>query len=136
VRAATRASTSAPWRASIDEISLGDYVLMGGEVGAMVMVEAVSRLLPGVLGNASSIVEESHATGLLEGPQYTRPAEFRGDKVPDVLMSGHHAKVAAWRKRKSIERTLARRPDLIEGRTLSDEEAKLLAEVRASLTET
>ena len=124
-------------RTKVDlELSLGDFVLMGGEVAAMAVLEAVVRLIPGVLGNSESITEESHSAGWLEYPQYTRPAEIFGEKVPDALMSGHHAKVAAWRKKKSIERTLARRPDLIEGRTLSDEEAKLLAEVRASLTET
>lgn len=115
------------------EISLGDYVLMGGEVGAMVIVEAVSRLLPGVLGNASSIVEESHASGLLEGPQYTRPAEFRGDKVPDVLISGHHAVVARWRRREALRRTLLRRPDLLTHAPLDASDRKLLAELEREL---
>ncbi|MBX7192815.1 MAG: tRNA (guanosine(37)-N1)-methyltransferase TrmD [Sandaracinaceae bacterium] len=111
------------------EISLGDYVLMGGEVGAMVLVEAVSRLIPGVLGNPSSIVEESHATGLLEGPQYTRPAEFRGDRVPEVLVSGHHAVVAKWRRREALRRTLERRPDLLETAPLDAHDRKVLAEL-------
>lgn len=117
------------------EISLGDYVLMGGEVGAMVIVEAVSRLLPGVLGNPSSIVEESHATGLLEGPQYTRPAEFRGDKVPEVLVSGHHAVVAKWRRREALRRTLLRRPDLLASAPLDAHDRKVLAELERELAE-
>ncbi len=117
------------------EISLGDYVLMGGEVGAMVLVEAVSRLLPGVLGNPSSIIEESHATGLLEGPQYTRPAEFRGDKVPDVLVSGHHAVVGRWRRRESLRRTLLRRPDLLTRAPLDAADRKLLDELERELAE-
>lgn len=111
------------------EISLGDYVLMGGEVGAMVIVEAVSRLLPGVLGNPSSIVEESHASGLLEGPQYTRPADFRGEKVPEVLVSGHHAVLARWRRREALRRTLARRPDLLETAPLDAHDRAVLAEL-------
>ncbi len=117
------------------EISLGDYVLMGGEVGAMVIVEAVSRLLPGVLGNPSSIVEESHTTGLLEGPQYTRPAEFRGDKVPDVLVSGHHAVVAKWRRREALRRTLQRRPDLLETAPLDVQDRRVLAELEREIAD-
>ena len=117
------------------EISLGDYVLMGGEVGAMVIVEAVSRLLPGVLGNPSSIVEESHTTGLLEGPQYTRPAEFRGDKVPEVLVSGHHAVVAKWRRREALRRTLLRRPDLLASAPLDAHDRTVLAELERELAE-
>jgi tRNA (guanine37-N1)-methyltransferase len=112
------------------ELSLGDFVMMGGEVAAMAVMEAVVRLIPGVLGNADSITEESHSAGLLEYPQYTRPAEIFGEKVPDALMSGHHANVAAWRRRQAIERTLARRPDLLEGRALSPEEAAIVAELR------
>jgi len=111
------------------EISLGDFVLMGGEVAAMAVLEAALRLVPGVLGNAESIAEESHASGWLEYPQYTRPAEIFGERVPDELLSGHHAKVAAWRRRQAIERTLARRPDLLEGRTLSPEEARVVEEL-------
>jgi len=117
------------------EISLGDYVLMGGEVGAMAVIEAVSRLLPGVLGNPSSIIEESHASGLLEGPQYTRPAEFRGDKVPDVLVSGHHAVVARWRRRESLRRTLLRRPDLLATAPLDAADRKVLAELEQEFAE-
>jgi len=116
-----------------EEISLGDFVMTGGEVAAMAIVEATVRLLPGVLGNAESTREESHApdTGLLEYPQYTRPAEFEGVGVPAVLTSGHHEQVRKWRLRESLRRTLERRPDLLEGRTLTREEAKLLVEVRA-----
>jgi tRNA (guanine37-N1)-methyltransferase len=104
-------------RAHVDEeLSLGDFVLTGGEVAAMVVIEACARLLPGVLGNESSAVDESHspaAGGLLEYPQYTRPAEFRGAGVPEVLKSGDHAAVARWRREQSVERTKMRRPDLL-----------------------
>jgi tRNA (guanine37-N1)-methyltransferase len=98
------------------EISIGDYVLSGGEPGALVLIDAVTRLLPGVLGNEESIREESFAQGRLEYPHYTRPREFRGMEVPPVLLSGNHQKVADWRRQKSIERTKARRPDLLDGR--------------------
>jgi tRNA (guanine37-N1)-methyltransferase len=97
-----------------DEVSLGDYVLMGGEVAAAAIVEAVVRLLPGVLGNVESTVEESFEQGLLEHPLYTRPAEFRGHGVPDVLRSGDHGAVAAWRKERALEHTREVRPDLLE----------------------
>lgn len=97
-----------------DEVSLGDYVLMGGEVAAAAILEAVVRLLPGVLGNAESTVEESFEQGLLEHPLYTRPAEYRGHGVPDVLRSGDHGAVAAWRRARSLERTREARPDLLE----------------------
>ena len=97
-----------------DEVSLGDYVLMGGEVAAVAIVEAVVRLLPGVLGNAASAVEESFEQGLLEHPLYTRPAELRGHAVPDVLRSGDHGAVAAWRREQALERTRRVRPDLLE----------------------
>ena len=95
------------------EISIGDYVLTGGEVAAMVVVDAVTRQLPGVLGNADSVEEESFSTPQLEYPHYTRPRSFRGLDVPDILLSGHHAKIAQWRHEKARERTLQRRPDLI-----------------------
>lgn len=95
-----------------EEISLGDFVLAGGELGALVVIEAVSRLVPGVLGNAGSLDSESHAAGLLEYPQYTRPAEFRGWTVPEVLLSGNHAEVARWRQERSQQLTAQRRPDL------------------------
>jgi tRNA (guanine37-N1)-methyltransferase len=96
-----------------DEISIGDYVLTGGEPAAMVIVDAVARLLPGVLGHAESAGDESHSHGLLEYPQYTRPPEFRGWPVPDRLLSGHHAEIATWRRRRALERTAALRPDLM-----------------------
>ena len=112
-----------------DEVSIGDYVLAGGEVAALVVVEAVTRLVPGVMGNEESSTEESFADGLLEYPHYTRPAEFRGWEVPAVLLSGHHGRIDRWRRAQALARTLARRPDLIEVRGgLSDEEVQLLAE--------
>lgn len=99
-----------------DEVSIGDYVLAGGEVGALVILEAVGRLVPGVMGNAASADEESFSTGLLEYPHYTRPASFRGWDVPEVLRSGDHARVARWRHTEALRRTVAQRPDLIESR--------------------
>lgn len=99
---------------TVTELSIGDYVLNGGEVAALVVVEAVARLLPGVLGNPESLAEESHgASGLLEYPVYTRPVEWRGLAAPDVLLSGHHAKIARWRRDRALERTAERRPDLL-----------------------
>ncbi len=97
------------------EISLGDYVLSGGEVAAMVVLEAVCRLVPGVMGNAASAVEESFSSGMLEYPQYTRPADFRGWEVPEVLRSGDHARVARWRRAQALARTLEHRPDMFGG---------------------
>ena len=94
-------------------VSLGDYVLNGGEVAAMAIIEAVGRLIPGVVGNPESLVEESHEDGLLEYPSYTKPASWRGYEVPDVLLSGHHGRVADWRRAQQVERTRARRPDLL-----------------------
>lgn len=105
-----------------DEISVGDVVLMGGEVAALLVVEAVARLLPGVLGASESPVEESLSEGLLEYPQYTRPRDFRGARVPDVLLNGNHAAVRAWRRRQSLLRTASRRPDLFESAPLTEEE--------------
>jgi tRNA (guanine37-N1)-methyltransferase len=113
------------------EISIGDYVLTGGELAALVVVDAVIRLLPGAIDEAST-AEESFAAGLLEYPQYTRPATFEGASVPPVLVSGHHEQVRRWRLRESLRRTLERRPDLLAGRPLSREEAELLAEIRAT----
>jgi tRNA (guanine37-N1)-methyltransferase len=100
-------------RARVREVSLGDYVLFGGEVAVLVLVEAAVRLLPGVVGNADSLVEESHADGLLEAPVYTKPPSFRGLEVPEVLRSGDHAKIARWRRDQALLRTAQRRPDLI-----------------------
>jgi tRNA (guanine37-N1)-methyltransferase len=109
------------------ELSIGDYVLAGGELAALVVVEAVARLVPGVVGNEDSIADESFTSGLLEYPQYTRPAEFRGWPVPEVLLSGDHGKVAAWRHAAALARTLDRRPDLIERRGgLEEPEMRLL----------
>ncbi|WP_089738815.1 tRNA (guanosine(37)-N1)-methyltransferase TrmD [Gracilibacillus ureilyticus] len=105
-----------------DEISIGDYVLTGGELGAMVVIDSVVRLIPGVLGNDDSAVEDSFSTGLLEHPHYTRPADFRGLKVPDVLMSGNHANIEQWRRKESLRRTYLRRPDLLANLELTKEE--------------
>lgn len=115
------------------EISIGDYVLAGGEVAALVVIEAVGRLVPGVMGNDTSADEESFSDGLLEYPQYTRPAEFRGWEVPAVLRSGDHAKVARWRRAKALEKTVRERPDLIAARGgLSPADEALLAELAAA----
>jgi tRNA (guanine37-N1)-methyltransferase len=112
------------------EVSIGDYVLAGGEAAALVIIEAVTRLVPGVMGNEASAGEESFVDGLLEAPHYTRPADFRGWVVPEVLRSGDHGRVARWRRAQSLARTVARRPDLIEARGgLSDEERRLLEEL-------
>jgi tRNA (guanine37-N1)-methyltransferase len=108
------------------EISIGDYVLTGGELAAMVVVDVVSRLIPGVLGADASIQEESHSENLLEYPHYTRPPEFRGWRVPDILLSGHHAQVARWRRKESLRRTRLRRPDLFEKVELSSKLDKQL----------
>jgi tRNA (guanine37-N1)-methyltransferase len=109
------------------ELSVGDFVLAGGEGAALVVIEAVTRLLPGVMGNAASGAEESFNDGRLEYPQYTRPAEFRGWSIPEVLRSGDHARIARWRRAQSLRRTLARRPDLVPGPLAAEDEA-LLAE--------
>lgn len=100
-------------RARVLEVSIGDYVLNGGEVAAMVMIEAITRLIPGFMGNAESIVEESHSDGLLEYPSFTKPANWRGLEVPAVLLSGHHAEIEKWRKAQQLERTQQNRPDLL-----------------------
>jgi tRNA (guanine37-N1)-methyltransferase len=110
------------------ELSIGDFVLAGGEAAALVVIEAVTRLLPGALGNDASVGEESFSSGLLEYPQYTRPAEFRGWEVPEVLRSGDHGRVERWRAARALARTLERRADLLGGRDLSAEERALLAE--------
>lgn len=113
-----------------DEVSLGDYVLTGGELGAMVMIDATVRLLPDVLGNNTSAQTDSHSTGLLEHPQYTRPAEFNGMKVPEVLTNGNHKLIAQWQLKESLRRTYLRRPDMLEKLEMTDEMKKLLEEVK------
>jgi tRNA (guanine37-N1)-methyltransferase len=119
-----------------DELSVGDYVLAGGEVAAMVVLEAVGRLVPGVMGNDASSVEESFTSGLLEYPQYTKPADFRGSQVPAVLRSGDHRRIARWRHAMAIRRTLEVRPDLIDARGgLTDDERALLEELADQPTE-
>jgi len=110
-----------------EEVSIGDYVLTGGELAAMVIVDATVRLLAGVVGEAQSVREESFSSGLLDYPHYTRPAEFRGMRVPEVLLSGHHEQIRRWRRREQLRRTLARRPDLIAWDRLTDEDRALLA---------
>jgi tRNA (guanine37-N1)-methyltransferase len=114
-----------------DEISIGDYVLTGGEVPALVVIDAVLRLLPGVLGSEESPLDDSHASGLLEYPQYTRPAAFRGWTVPEVLLSGNHAQIAKWRREQVIRRTLERRPDLLDKAALGLEDKKLVERLTA-----
>lgn len=111
-----------------EELSVGDFVLTGGEIPAMAVIDAVSRLLPGVLGDEASPLEESFDDGLLEYPQYTRPAEWRGRAVPEVLISGNHAAIRRWRRKEALRRTWERRPDLLAGRTLSDDDERLLQE--------
>jgi tRNA (guanine37-N1)-methyltransferase len=108
------------------EVSIGDYVLTGGEFPAMVVVDAVSRLVPGVLGNMASTSSESHAEDLLEWPQYTRPSEYRGWKVPEVLLTGNHRNIEEWRRRESLRRTLRKRPDLLKRAALSEEDLKIV----------
>ena len=112
-----------------EEISIGDYVLSGGELPALVIVDAVARLVPGIVGDEQSVAGDSFATGLLDFPQYTRPAEFEGHPVPPVLLSGHHQEIQRWRRRKALERTLERRPDLLADARLDPEDDKLLAEL-------
>ncbi len=113
-----------------DEISIGDYVLTGGELPAMVLIDAVARLIPGVLGARWAPEDDSHATGLLEGPHYTRPPVFRDLAVPEVLVSGDHARVERWRREQAIRRTFARRPDLLESAPLTDEERQFVEKLR------
>jgi tRNA (guanine37-N1)-methyltransferase len=111
-----------------DEISIGDFVLTGGELPALILIDTVTRLLPGVLGDPGGAASDSHAGGLLEHPHFTRPPEFRGQKVPDVLLSGDHAKIERWRHEQSLLRTLERRRDLLMKASLSDEDRKFLSE--------
>ncbi|MGB8215162.1 MAG: tRNA (guanosine(37)-N1)-methyltransferase TrmD [Anaerolineales bacterium] len=112
-----------------DQISIGDYVLTGGELPALILVDALSRLLPGVLGDPDGAFDDSHASGLLEYPHYTRPPEFRGWGVPDTLVSGDHARIAHWRREQSLRRTLKHRPDLLEKANLDEADSKLLGEI-------
>lgn len=114
-----------------DEISIGDFVLTGGELAAMTVIDSVVRLLPGVLGNSDSSVRDSFSTGLLEHPHYTRPADFRGMVVPSVLTSGNHAKIEDWREEQGLKRTLERRPDLLDHVELSDKQQTILARLQA-----
>ena len=118
-----------------EEISIGDYVLSGGELAALVIVDAVSRLVPGVVGDEQSVEQDSFSRGLLDYPHYTRPGEFAGRKVPDVLLSGHHADVRRWRRKTALERTLDRRPDLLTDAALDDEDRRLLEEIRRERSE-
>ena len=118
-----------------DELSIGDYVLTGGELPALVVLDAVVRLVPGVVGDAASVVEDSFVRGLLDSPHYTRPAVFRGQAVPDVLLSGHHAEIERWRRTERLRRTLVRRPELIETAALDADERRELERVRAGLKE-
>jgi tRNA (guanine37-N1)-methyltransferase len=113
-----------------EELSIGDYVLSGGELPALVIVDAISRLVPGVVGDTRSVEEDSFSRGLLDYPHYTRPSEFSGAKVPEVLMSGHHEQVRRWRKKTAIQRTLERRPELLDTAAMDDEERALLDEIR------
>ena len=112
-----------------EELSIGDYVLTGGELAAMVMIDAVARLIPGVLGEDTSAKEDSHSISLLEYPQYTRPADFEGRQVPEILLSGHHAMIKQWRRKESLRRTFLRRPDLIEAVTFGADDYPLLEEL-------
>ena len=118
-----------------DELSIGDYVLTGGELPALVVLDAVVRLVPGVVGDAASVVDDSFVRGLLDSPHYTRPAVFRGQAVPDVLLSGHHAEIERWRRTERLRRTLVRRPELIESAALDADERRELERVRAGLKE-
>ena len=120
-----------------EELSIGDYVLTGGELAALVMLDAIARFVPGVVGDEQSVAEDSFSRGLLDFPQYTRPPEIAGAaerplKVPDVLLSGNHAEIRRWRKREALSRTLARRPDLLDGAALDEEEAELLRELKGA----
>ncbi|MGE3843560.1 MAG: tRNA (guanosine(37)-N1)-methyltransferase TrmD [Vicinamibacterales bacterium] len=118
-----------------EEISIGDYVVSGGELPAMVIVDALVRLLPGAVGDPESVEADSFARGLLDFPHFTRPAEFSGRKVPEVLLSGHHERVRQWRLKESLRRTLSRRPDLLTRAHLTDEERAMLEQVARELTE-
>jgi len=115
-----------------EDVSIGDYVVSGGELPALVIVDAVSRLVPGVVGDEQSVEGDSFTRGLLDYPHFTRPAEFRGHRVPDVLLSGHHGEIRRWRRREALRRTLAQRPDLIERAALDEDEREMLRELEGS----
>ena len=112
-----------------DEVSIGDYVLTGGELPGLVLIDAITRLLPGVLGDAGATMDDSHASGLLEYPHYTRPSDFYGHTVPDVLLSGHHAQIAQWRRREALRRTWERRPELLDQVDLTPADLQFLDEL-------
>ena len=112
-----------------DQLSIGDYVLSGGEIPAMVIVETIARLVPGVLGDMRALIDDTHANGLLEYPHYTRPSTFRSFEVPEILLSGDHARIAKWRREQSLSRTLKRRPDLLEGARLTESDRRFLESI-------
>jgi tRNA (guanine37-N1)-methyltransferase len=116
-----------------DEISIGDYVLTGGELPAMIIIDAVSRLIPGVLGDPTGAEDDSHSMGLLEYPHYTKPPEFRGWKVPDVLASGNHAQIDKWRREQALTRTLHKRPDMLETADLSEKDKKFIEHLKSKV---
>jgi tRNA (guanine37-N1)-methyltransferase len=116
-----------------DEISIGDYVLTGGELPALILIDAISRLLPDVLGDPTGAQDDSHAMGLLEYPHYTRPPEFRGWKIPDVLLTGAHAKIDKWRREQALLRTFNKRPDMLEKAELSKEDRKFIESLKSKL---
>jgi len=116
-----------------EELSIGDYVLSGGELPALVVVDAVSRLVPGVVGDEQSVAEESFSSGLLDYPHYTRPADVNGRRVPDVLLSGHHAEVRRWRRKAALARTLERRPELLANAALDEDDRRLLEEIKKEI---
>ena len=118
-----------------DEISIGDYVLTGGELPALMMIDAISRLIPGVLGDPTGAEDDSHSMGLLEYPHYTRPPEFRGWQVPEVLLSGDHAKIEKWRREQSLVRTLTRRPDILEKSELNEADKKIVERLKSKVRE-
>jgi tRNA (guanine37-N1)-methyltransferase len=113
-----------------DEISIGDYVLTGGELPAMMIIDAVARLIPGVLGDPTGAEDDSHSMGLLEYPHYTKPSEYRGWKVPEILMSGDHGKVEKWRREQALTRTFHKRPDMLDKTELSEQDKKLIANLK------
>ena len=117
-----------------DEISIGDYVLTGGELPALMIIDAISRLIPGVLGDPTGAEDDSHSMGLLEYPHYTKPPEFRGMKVPEVLLSGNHAKIEQWRREQALLRTFTKRPDMLEKAELSEEDKKIIERLKHALS--